>query len=147
MPPWCWSSSWPPTPSGAPWPGPWGPPPNGAGADERGLAGLRQYQELGLANPSLRTVRLPKTPYHRFLLEDVPYGFLAVSRLGRLYGVPTPLIDQMVALYQTLLGDRADMTGPEFPSRCRRSSDRLRRGNEAELQSGGGGRGQRGGPP
>lgn len=71
-------------------------------------------KELGLANPSLRTVRLPKTPYHRFLLEDVPYGFLAVSRLGRLYGVPTPLIDQMVALYQTLLGDRADMTGPEF---------------------------------
>ena len=69
---------------------------------------------LGLANPSLKTVKLPKTPYHRFLLEDVPYGFLPVSRLGRLYGVPTPLIDQMIALYQTLLGDRADMTGPDF---------------------------------
>ena len=71
-------------------------------------------KELGLANPSLKMVRLPKTPYHRFLLEDVPYGFLPVSRLGRLYGVSTPLIDQMISLCQTLLGDRIDMTGPDF---------------------------------
>ena len=71
-------------------------------------------KELGLANPSLKMVRLPKTPYHRFLLEDVPYGFLPVSRLGRLYGVSTPLIDQMISLCQTLLGDRINMTGPDF---------------------------------
>ena len=71
-------------------------------------------KELGLANPSLKMVRLPKTPYPRFLLEDVPYGFLPVSRLGRLYGVSTPLIDQMISLCQTLLGDRIDMTGPDF---------------------------------
>ena len=69
---------------------------------------------LGQENPSLRTVMLPKTPYHRFLLEDVPFGFLAVSRLGKQYGVPTPLIDGMVELYQALLGQRAEMTGPEF---------------------------------
>lgn len=72
-------------------------------------------KELGQSNPSLQSVQLPKTPYHRFLTEDVPYGYLAVSRLGKRYGVATPRIDFMVAAYQFLLGEQADMTGPEFP--------------------------------
>ena len=71
-------------------------------------------KELGLNNPSLKTVMIPKTPYHRFLTEDVPYGYLAVSRLGKKYGVPTPRIDLLVEAYRYLLGDQAVMDGPEF---------------------------------
>lgn len=71
-------------------------------------------KDLGLENDSLRTVKLPKTPYHRFLTEDVPYGYMAVSRLGKKYGVPTPRIDLMVEAYRYLLGDRAELDGPVF---------------------------------
>ena len=71
-------------------------------------------KSLGLENASLKNVKLPKTPYHRFLTEDVPYGYMAVSRLGRKYGVPTPRIDLLVSAYQYLLADKAEMDGPEF---------------------------------
>ncbi len=71
-------------------------------------------KDLGLNNASLSKVKLPKTPYHRFLLEDVPYGYLPVSRLGKKYGVPTPRIDLLISAYKYLLADKAQMDGPEF---------------------------------
>ena len=58
--------------------------------------------------------RVTITLHHRFLTEDVPYGYMAVSRLGRKYGVPTPRIDLLVSAYQYLLADKAEMDGPEF---------------------------------
>ena len=79
-----------------------------------------QYEnikELGLNNPSLSKVSLPLTPYHRFLTEDVPYGFLPVSRLGREYGVSTPRIDLMIEAYRYLFGNEsgpAELTGPDL---------------------------------
>lgn len=71
-------------------------------------------KDLGLNNASLKTVKLPKDPYHRFLTEDVPFGYMAVSRLGKKYGVPTPRIDLLVEAYRYLLGDGAEMDGPVF---------------------------------
>ena len=71
-------------------------------------------KDLGLNNISLSKVKIPKDPYHRFLTEDVPFGFLPVSRLGKKYGVPTPRIDLLIEAYRYLLGDRAEMDGPEF---------------------------------
>lgn len=71
-------------------------------------------KDLGLNNASLKSVKLPKTPYHRFLTEDVPFGYMAVSRLGKKYGVPTPRIDLMVEAYKYLLADKAELDGPEF---------------------------------
>ena len=71
-------------------------------------------KELALNNPSLQHVKLPKTPYHRFLTEDVPYGYGAVSRLGKKYGVPTPRLDLMVEAYRYLLGEGAPLEGPDF---------------------------------
>lgn len=71
-------------------------------------------KDLGLDNASLKSVKLPKTPYHRFLTEDVPYGYMAVSRLGKKYGVPTPRIDLMVEAYRYLLEDKAELDGPVF---------------------------------
>ncbi len=69
---------------------------------------------LGLENASLRNVKLPKSPYHRFLTEDVPYGYMAVSRLGKKYNVPTPRIDLLVDAYRYLLAERAELDGPVF---------------------------------
>ncbi len=69
---------------------------------------------LGLNTPGLQENKLPKSPYHRFLTEDVPYGFLAFSRLGKKYGVPTPRIDMLCEAYKYLLADKADMGGPDF---------------------------------
>lgn len=71
-------------------------------------------KDLGLNNSSLKTVKLPKEIYHRFLTEDVPYGYMAVSRLGKKYGVPTPRIDLMVEAYKYLLFDGAEIDGPVF---------------------------------
>ena len=71
-------------------------------------------KDLGLENASLKSVKLPKDPYHRFLTEDVPYGYMAVSRLGKKYNVPTPRIDLLVDAYRYLLADRAELDGPEF---------------------------------
>lgn len=69
---------------------------------------------LGLENDSLRSVKLPKSPYHRFLTEDVPFGYMAVSRLGKMYHVPTPRIDLLVDAYRYLLADQAELDGPVF---------------------------------
>lgn len=71
-------------------------------------------KDLGLNNQSLKSVKLPKTPYHRFLTEDVPYGYMAISRLGKKYHVPTPRIDLLVEAYKYLLADKAELDGPEF---------------------------------
>lgn len=71
-------------------------------------------KNLGLENESLSKVKLPKTPYHRFLTEDVPYGYMAISRLGKKYNVPTPRIDMLVEAYKYLLADKAELEGPEF---------------------------------
>lgn len=71
-------------------------------------------KELGLTNPSLKAVKLPATPYHRFLTEDVPYGLMPVSLLGKRCGVETPRIDLMIQAYRYLLGERAELDGPEF---------------------------------
>ncbi len=71
-------------------------------------------KELALENPSLQHVKLPKTPCHRFLTEDVPYGYGAVSRLGKMYGVATPRIDLLVEAYRYLICQGAQVGGPEF---------------------------------
>jgi len=71
-------------------------------------------KDLGLENASLKVVQLPKTPYHRFLTEDVPYGSMVVSRLGRKYNIPTPRIDLLADAYRYLLADQAELGGPKF---------------------------------
>ncbi len=71
-------------------------------------------KDLGLENESLSVVKVPKTPYHRFLTEDVPYGYMPISCLGKKYGVPTPRIDMMIEAYKYLLAEKAELDGPEF---------------------------------
>ena len=58
-----------------------------------------------------RWIRAPRSLEHRFLDEDVPYGLVPLSELGRLGGVPTPTIDHMIHLAQVATGIDYRATG------------------------------------
>lgn len=62
-------------------------------ARDSGLA----YEVFHQSEPD-RWIRAPSSLDHRFLNEDVPYGLVLLSELGRLAGVETPLIDHMIHL-------------------------------------------------
>jgi opine dehydrogenase len=46
----------------------------------------------------------PRNLEHKYIAEDVPVGLMPMSALGRAAGVPTPVIDAVVALAQTMAG-------------------------------------------
>jgi opine dehydrogenase len=46
----------------------------------------------------------PPTLQHKYVVEDVPCGLVAMSSLGRAAGVGTPVIDGLVALTSAMLG-------------------------------------------
>lgn len=51
-----------------------------------------------------RWIRAPSTLDYRFFTEDVPYGLVPLSELGRLAGVATPAIDAMIEICSALMG-------------------------------------------
>jgi opine dehydrogenase len=50
-----------------------------------------------------RTIKSPQSLNHRYIHEDVGYGLVPISALGRLVGVPTPTIDSLVTLAGTAI--------------------------------------------
>ncbi len=46
----------------------------------------------------------PKSMDHKYITEDVPCGLVAMSALGDAVGVPTPVIDGLIALSSAMLG-------------------------------------------
>jgi opine dehydrogenase len=54
----------------------------------------------------------PSSLEHKFITEDVPTGLMPMSALGAAAGVPTPAIDALVALVQS-------MTGKDFAAEAR----------------------------
>lgn len=50
-----------------------------------------------------RHIRAPSSLDHRFFTEDVPYGLVPLSELGRLAGVPTPLMDSMIDICSAVM--------------------------------------------
>lgn len=49
-------------------------------------------------------LRGPEQLRHRYLLENIPFGFVPVSELGAAAGVKTPVIDGLIAVSCALLG-------------------------------------------
>jgi opine dehydrogenase len=50
-----------------------------------------------------RWIRAPATLEYRFFTEDVPYGLVPLSELGRLAGIDTPVIDAMIEICSALM--------------------------------------------
>lgn len=45
----------------------------------------------------------PPSLQHKYVIEDVPCGLVAMSELGRAAGVATPIIDSLITLTSTML--------------------------------------------
>ena len=45
----------------------------------------------------------PPSLQHKYVIEDVPCGLVAISELGRAAGVATPVIDGLITLTSTML--------------------------------------------
>jgi opine dehydrogenase len=75
-------------------------------ARDSGLA----YEAFHQSEPD-RWIRAPASLDHRFLNEDVPYGLVLLSELGRLAGVATPTIDHVVHLACVASGKDFRATG------------------------------------
>ena len=69
--------------------------------DEAGASGL-SYEAFHQSEPD-KWIMAPTTLRHRYLLEDVPYGHLIYSELGRVAGVPTPIIDHVIHLASVIM--------------------------------------------
>ena len=57
------------------------------------------------------TVKSPRSLDHRYVHEDVGYGLVPMSALGRLAGVPTPTMDALIHLASEMLGIRYGEVG------------------------------------
>lgn len=56
----------------------------------------------------------PRSADHRYVTEEIPYGLVPMSALGRLVGVPTPNIDAVITLASTINGVDYRTTGRQL---------------------------------
>lgn len=56
----------------------------------------------------------PGTLKHRFFYEDVPFGLVPLSELGRRIGVPTPYMDGIIGTAELLLDVDFRSSGPDL---------------------------------
>ncbi len=69
-----------------------------------GLTGATIY-ELNQLSWVHRDIRAPDVLRTRYLTEDVPYGLVPIASIGRELGVRTPVVDLIVDLACTILGE------------------------------------------
>ena len=59
--------------------------------------------EVPGGNPTFyERMKGPSAIKHRYTMENIPYGLVPISELGRLTGVPTPVIDAFIDLGSVL---------------------------------------------
>jgi opine dehydrogenase len=59
--------------------------------------------EVLSTNPPFQATLAPQTLQHRFLTEEVPFGFVPLEGLGKVCGVPTPAVSSLITLASLLL--------------------------------------------
>ena len=70
---------------------------------DQGASGQSLYEVIKY-NPAYQMWRAPPTIHHRFFTEDIPYGLVFISSLGKLLRVPAPSIDAMITLGSIVTG-------------------------------------------
>lgn len=71
--------------------------------DADGRAGGTAYSVFHNSEPN-RWIKAPPSIDHRFFNEDIPFGLVPFSELGRLAGVPTPVADAVILLASAITG-------------------------------------------
>lgn len=56
------------------------------------------YLRMLLESEPNKFIKAPSTPDHRYLHEDIPFGLVPMSELGRAVNVPTPVMDGLIVL-------------------------------------------------
>jgi opine dehydrogenase len=78
--------------------------------DEHGRHGGTAYDVFHHSEPN-RWIKAPSSVDHRFFNEDIPFGLVPFSELGRLAAVPTPVMDAVVTLASAITGKPYRDTG------------------------------------
>jgi len=78
--------------------------------DEAGREGGTAYSTFHHSEPN-RWIKAPATIDHRFFNEDIAFGLVPFSELGRLANIPTPVTDAVIVLASTIAGRPYRETG------------------------------------
>jgi opine dehydrogenase len=74
------------------------------------------YEEGYRTAPGFQGIKAQSGLDHRYLNEDVGYGLVFLSELGRQLGVPTPIMDSVIALNSRLMNRDYRARGPHTPA-------------------------------
>jgi len=71
-----------------------------------GLKELYSFEQLKklLADPGIQQLTGPSDMHQRFITEDCPMGLVALTSLGDLVGVPTPICKAIITLISEVIG-------------------------------------------
>jgi opine dehydrogenase len=80
-----------------------------------GVEGQDLYEVIH-ANPAFAGIDAPTTLDHRFLTEDTPFSMVPAAALGGMAGVPTPVMDSIIALLGVAMGENFTRCGQGLES-------------------------------
>jgi opine dehydrogenase len=78
--------------------------------DEQGRSGGTAYSTFHNSEPN-RWIKAPASVNHRFFDEDVPYGLVPLTELGRMARLAMPACHAVIALASIATGQHYDKTG------------------------------------
>lgn len=74
------------------------------GSTSKEAAAAGDFQRALLDSAPNRHIKAPPDLNHRYMTEDMPYGLLPLAEVGRLAGVPTPVLDSVVTIAGVVSG-------------------------------------------
>lgn len=78
-----------------------------------GKKGMHLYNVLH-ETKSYKTAKGPNSFEHRHFTEDIPFGLVPISKIGKIKHIPTPTIDLVIKSYETFLDKDYTTICPSF---------------------------------